>query len=149
MAKLRASLTMLEAAIEVETRSMPSLSSTVRGQVAAACQKIGREIAAALEGQQRVTFGELCELVEKQVADRILEVSRTQPGSGLTTFWTWTLMVLAVDLVVVLWRCQVPIIRWGIAVFGRIRPWIERTRLCLYNAGTAVSSYVYNTLLTT
>lgn len=77
MAKFRVSLTILEAAIEMGTRHIPSLSSAIRGQVAVACQQVGREIENALEGQQRVTFGELCNLVEKQVEDGILEVPPT------------------------------------------------------------------------
>lgn len=46
--EFKVSMTLLEAAIEAKTRSMLSSFSTIRRQVAAACQKIGREIIAAL-----------------------------------------------------------------------------------------------------
>lgn len=44
--KLKASITILEAAMEAEIGRMPLLSSPMPGQVAAACQNINRDIAA-------------------------------------------------------------------------------------------------------
>ncbi|KAL8899548.1 MAG: hypothetical protein Q9192_001516 [Flavoplaca navasiana] len=89
---------MLEAAIRLERAQMPLLSSLEGGRVAAACRKIGKEISTALEGRQRVAFQELCEFVEKQLEEGVVEVVTTSRTTSAEP-WAWMLRVAFIVIV--------------------------------------------------
>ena len=93
---------MLETALKLETQSIPALSRPLRAQLATACHEIGPDIAAALEGQQRVIFRALCAFVSKQVQEGILEPSAIQRTTDWTRPWKWVLGALTMLLLVLL-----------------------------------------------
>lgn len=118
-------LAMLEAAIRLEKAQILSMSSPVLGRVAAACRQVGSEISMALEGRQRVGFQKLCELVEKQVEEGVVEVVITP--RTVTEYWGWMVRVLlVVILVVALRRCQGWIGQCVNAVFHRCQQQWQR-----------------------
>ncbi|KAL9014730.1 MAG: hypothetical protein Q9173_000620 [Seirophora scorigena] len=107
MVQLEASPTVLEAALKLETRSMPALSSTLRAQLATACRDIGPDITAAFEGQQRVVWRALCAFVNQQVQEGILQPSATQPTTNWTRVWKWVLGALAFVFLVISERSRI------------------------------------------